>query len=274
MRIFSSRTSAFLLVAFGLVIAIAFSIAIVGTDTFAMGASDIGEAIIVTACAAVIFMAARRFGPGPLQRNWMLVGTGVALFAVGDIVWSVLELAMGNAVPYPSAADIFYVLEYVFLGAGLALAGLAYRTIVDVRRPVIISAVVTAVMALGMWFAFISPLIVAGTWNAETILSSVYPLADVIFLFGPTLMIVLVIAQLGGGRLGWPWWSVGAGVLILAVTDSVYSYLTAIDVYRSGTPLDYGWMIGHIAIALGALIADDLAHPQVLQAATTDSKTA
>jgi hypothetical protein len=57
--------------------------------------------------------------------------------------------------------------------------------------------------------------------------------------------------------------AVGGGALVLAFSDSVYSYLSAIDVYQSGMAVDYGWMVAHVLIALGALIAQDLSRPAV-----------
>lgn len=262
MRI-SRRTIAVAYIGLGIIAALAAIIVFSHSERVGVVVSDIGEALIVCASAAVIFVAARGLGAGTLRRNWMLIALGVASFGVGDVIWGIIEVGMGKEVPYPGLPDVFYLGEYVFLGAGIALAGLAYRGLVPVRKPLVIALSGTAVIAGALWFTFISPVVVAGDWNPESILSAIYPLADIILLFGPALFIVLIVAQLGGGRLGWPWLAVSSGALVLALSDSVYSYLSAIDVYRSGMAVDYGWMVAHVLIALGALIAQDLSKPAV-----------
>jgi hypothetical protein len=259
----SRRTIAVAYIGLGIIAALAAIILFSHSERVGLVVSDIGEAAVVCASAVVIFLAARGLGVGTLRRNWMLIGLGVASFGIGDVIWAIIEVGMGKEVPYPGVPDVFYLLEYVFLGAGIALAGLAYRRLVPVRKPLVIALTVTVLIAGLLWFTFISPLVVAGEWNPESILSAIYPLADIILLFGPALFIVLIVAQLGGGRLGWPWLAVGGGALVLAFSDSVYSYLSAIDVYQSGMAVDYGWMVAHVLIALGALIAQDLSRPAV-----------
>lgn len=257
----SRRTIAVAYIGLGIIAALAAIIVFSHSERVGLVVSDIGEASIVCASAVAIFLAARGLGAGTLCRNWMLIGLGVASFGIGDVIWAIIEVGMGKEVPYPGVPDVFYLLEYVFLGAGIALAGLAYRRLVPVRKPLVIALTVTVLIAGLLWFAFISPLVVAGEWNPESILSAIYPLADIILLFGPALFIVLIVAQLGGGRLGWPWLAVSTGALVLAFSDSVYSYLSAIDAYQSGMAVDYGWMVAHVLIALGALIAQDLSRP-------------
>lgn len=259
----SRRTIAVAYIGLGIIAALAAIIVFSHSERVGLVVSDIGEASIVCASAVAIFLAARGLGAGTLRRNWMLIGLGVASFGIGDVIWAIIEVGMGKEVPYPGVPDVFYLLEYVFLGAGIALAGLAYRRLVPVRKPLLIALTVAVLIAGLLWFTFISPLVVAGEWNPESVLSAIYPLADIILLFGPALFIVLIVAQLGGGRLGWPWLAVGAGALVLALSDSVYSYLTAIDAYQSGMAVDYGWMVAHVLIALGALIAQDLSRPAV-----------
>jgi len=97
--------------------------------------------------------------------------------------------------------------------------------------------------------------------TGELVLSILYPTADVVFLLAPSIFLVLVVGRLGGGRLGWPWWFVAAGACILAVSDAAYSYMSAAETYSAGAVVDYGWMLAHVALAVGASLAVDIARP-------------
>lgn len=78
-----------------------------------------------------------------------------------------------------------------------------------------------------------------------------YPFGDVVIAF----FIVLAVRGVSGhGRL--PLWCLLGGLLALAVSDSVYAYLTEVKGYESGQLLDSGWFAGYLAIAVAAFCSD------------------
>jgi hypothetical protein len=244
----------------------------VGGEAGTLWASDLGEALIVGASAAVVLWVALSLSPGePLRRQWLPIGLGMLSFAIGDLVWTYLEAFRGLEVPFPGPPDVFYMLEYPLLAVGLMSAGLAYRGLVDLRRPALLSAAAGSVAVVLLVVGFLGPFVFASDASvAEKAVSAFYPLADIAFGIGPAIFLVLVVAQLGGGRLGWPWWAVGAGVLFIAVSDCAYALLSAADLYGSGSLIDYGWSVGHLLIAVGASIAWDVAHPNRLLVAAAE----
>lgn len=191
--------------------------------------------------------------------QWLLVGLGVASYAVGDIVWTVLDLHMGLD-PYPSLADVFYVLQYVFFVAALALAVRSYKDLAPIRTPIMVAALVGLVLTAAVLMFLLVPYIFpAGTaelgfWGL--VVSTFYPLGDVLLILSPALALSLVIRQLGAGRLGWPWWIVVVGAIIFALADTVYSYA---DWAGSGltATLEMGWVVANLVFAVAALVARD-----------------
>ena len=211
--------------------------------------------------AAVIAFVALRIGWGQnVGKQWLFIGLGVAAYAVGDIAWTILDLHLGVD-PYPSVADIFYTLEYVFFFAAMVLAIRSYRAITDLRRPVIIGGIISVVAAAGMFFFLLDPYIFAagveelGTWGL--VVSTLYPLGDVFFMLGPAITLALVIRQLGAGRLAWPWWLVVAGAFVFSIADSLYSFADWSGA-GSSTLLEMGWMSANLLFALAALVARDI----------------
>lgn len=211
--------------------------------------------------ALVIVAVAVRIGLRQgVGRQWLLIGAGVAAYAIGDIIWTVYEVHLGID-PYPSVADIFYTLEYPLFLAAVALAIASYREIVRLRAPVIAGVVVSLVAASFLYFRLLGPYIFAagveelGFWGF--VVSTLYPLGDVFFMIGPALTLALVIRTLGAGRLGWPWWIVVTGALVFAAADSVYAYNDWAGI-GSNTLLDLGWITANLLFAIAALVARDV----------------
>ena len=211
-------------------------------------------AVVIIAVSVAIGL---RQGVG---RQWLLIGAGVASYAVGDIIWTVFDLHL-NIDPYPSIADIFYTLEYPLFLAAVALAIASYRQIVKLRAPMIAGVVVSLAGAALVYFVLLQPYIFdagvaeLGFWGL--VVSTLYPLGDVFFMIGPALTLALVIKSLGAGRLGWPWWIVVVGALVFAASDSVFAYN---DWAGSGSSalLDLGWITANLLFAIAALVARDV----------------
>ncbi len=193
-------------------------------------------------------------------RQWLLIGLGVAAFAIGDLIWMTLELVLAQD-PYPSIADLFYPLQYVFFTAGIAVAVRSYRGFVNINRPLLFGAIV-AVSGVGLvYVGVLAPYILSAgadeLTNVGKFVSTLYPVGDVVFMLAPAITLALVVNQLGAGRLSWPWWFVIAGALIFAATDTFYSYADWAGIGTTAI-LDLGWVGAQLLFAVGALVARDV----------------
>lgn len=238
------------------------------SQTYAGTLSDSASSAVYvfgTALAVLpaIIMLAVAFSIGVRQsvgRQWLLLALGAVSFATGDVVWTVIELVLGQD-PYPSLADLFYPLQYVFFLAAIVIAVRSYRGFVDIKRPMILGTGLAVASAALVYVTLLRPYVFeAGAselgW-AGLIVSTLYPLADVALMLAPAVTLALVIGQLGSGRFAWPWWIVIAGALVFSVTDSAYSYT---DWAGIGTTvlLDLGWIAGLMLFAIASLVARDV----------------
>lgn len=234
----------------------------VGGDLGAVAASDVGETAVVALAALVLFDSARRLGVGnSLGRPWLLVAAGAASFAVGDAIWTFVEVGMGREVPYPGLPDAFYLLEYPLVALGVLSAGLAFKGLIPLKRPAVLAVLLGVAGTVGIYVGLLAPAVLTapGVSAGERALSALYPLADTWLMVVPAVFVLGVVSTLGGGRLAWPWLAVGAGAVLIAASDMGYSWLATYDLYESGALVDYGWGLGHAFMMLGALLARDLA---------------
>src|SRR5687767_6433667 len=51
---------------------------------------------------------------------WLVIAAGVWMWALGDVYWN-FKLAKLDEIPYPSLADLFYVVGYLPLYVGIAM---------------------------------------------------------------------------------------------------------------------------------------------------------
>lgn len=208
--------------------------------------------------AAVILYAAVRIGVDQnVGKQWLLLGIGVALFAVGDVIWMYFELIRGID-PYPSLADIFYPLEYVFFLAAIVLAIRSYRGLLGITRPIVYGSVVAVLGTALVYLLLLKPYVFPGVSGLELLVSTLYPVGDVVFMLAPAVALALVVAQLGRGRFAVPWWIVVAGATVFAFADSYNAYVSSAGANIQAVLLvavDLGWLVANLLFAVAALTA-------------------
>ena len=74
---------------------------------------DIGEAVAAGLASAACAWAASR-ATGRDRLGWALMSVSACLWAAGEVVWSIYEVGMQVAVPYPSLADAGFLAAVPF----------------------------------------------------------------------------------------------------------------------------------------------------------------
>jgi diguanylate cyclase (GGDEF)-like protein len=222
-------------------------------------------------------VAARRVSGA--QRRWrLLIATGMAGWTVGQAIWTWYQLVDGRELPSPSLADIGYFTFPVF--ALPALFVLARSRSRRLRPPmthwsahtgvalVLDGLIVSGSIFILGWAAAIGPAVraTAPNWAAWAV-AIAYPLSDIVLLVVAAL---LVVADLVDRQLRRNVALFAAGVLGLALSDSIFAYLVS-DGAASMQPLaDAGFVLGPvlIAFAVGIVPPDS---PEAAEAPTGTS---
>jgi hypothetical protein len=236
------------------------AVALVPGQAAAAFLSDWGSAAIGFTTAGFILWTALQFhSDESLRYQWMLIGAAVTCWSFGDTLYAMIESSTHLAPVIPGLQDVFYAAGYVLAPVALFMIAYSYRRLVDMRWPVFVAGGITAALAGVMWLGVIQPSLETATADfAERVTLAIYPLAVVMLALGPVILILITITRLGKGRLAWPWWFGAAGAGVVAISETVFSYLNFHTGYTSGSAVDYGWMLGYFLILIGSLLERDV----------------
>ncbi len=205
--------------------------------------------LTVFSLAATVFTAAAAARNWGSRRGvaWAFISLGLLMNTFGEVAWGVQELAMGKEDVFPSVADIGYLGLYPPVFLGLLLLPQAptsgfwrLKMSIDVLVGVAAVAVITSTVVLG------SVISASDTTGAEKAVSLAYPLADLAIIFA----VLALIARSSSTSAVGPLVFLALGFGAIAFSDSLYTYLTQIGKYDSGSYIDAGWLAGYTLVAL------------------------
>jgi len=193
--------------------------------------------------AGVCWLAVWRVG----FRRWevLLAAAAVTSYVVGLTYFGAV-LAGGRSVSFPSPGDLINVLFYPLMLAALAVT--VNRHVRGLASSVWWDCVLGSLGAGAVMAVVLRPVLdsaTVGSLSLVTAVAVVFPMSDLVLVAA-----VAGIAALQGVHLGNRWTVLAAGLLVFAATDVVYALRVASHVFVAGTPLDAGWGIGLVLMAL------------------------
>ncbi len=179
---------------------------------------------------------------------WSLLAGATALWTLAELIWGYYALILNVEVPAVSWADVGYLsaipVAIAALVAHPATGGGGTRK----ARSLLDGLVVATALTFLSWTLVLGPVWRSAnlsTWAGVVTLA--YPFGDVVIVF---FVVIAIRRMTDADRL-----SMGcllAGLLVMALTDSTYTYLTEVGKYTSGNPIDAGWVAAYLGIGLAA----------------------
>jgi two-component system, cell cycle response regulator len=180
------------------------------------------------------------------RRAWMLLSAGLLMWGLGDLYFT-LALWDLKRIPVPSPADVGYLALYPLAVAGLVSL---FRSRVSRQgRLLWVDGLIGALAAAAIGATVLYGAVLAGVGGtpASVATNIAYPLADL-------LLAAFVAGVLGmsGWQLNSTWGRIGGGLVIFAITDALYLYMSAAGTYGDGNLIDVGWPLAALVIARAA----------------------
>src|SRR5256712_6006524 len=211
-------------------------------DDFGEGAA----ALIATLACAVAAVRHK----GRMRLAWALLATGAAAWAIGEGIWSYIEVTQGQQVPFPSLADAGYLVAVPLVVAGVAVFPGRHR---NASRAAFLldGAIIAGALLIISWSTVLGMLYRASSGEIlSTVLGLAYPISDIAIA---AMALLLVSRTARSNRL--PLLLVAAGLFANLLSDSAFAYLTTTKTYGPAQLIDTGWVAGYLLIALGAFLA-------------------
>jgi len=184
-----------------------------------------------------------KFGKSLEGKCWMLLGTGLFLWGVGELFWAWYELIEG-IYPFPSPGDIYYTLGYF----PIILATLYYFSYIQVplkKRKIYLATLISLAYGLISFFFVLYPIIISDIGLKEKVFLFIYPFLDVYLIFGG----LLLVEAFRGGALSRVWLIISLAFLFTGFADTIFSYLDWNGLYELGSPydhVDFLWIAGYL----------------------------
>ncbi|MGA8211867.1 MAG: GGDEF domain-containing protein [Nocardioidaceae bacterium] len=231
--------------------------------------SNLGQLVAASAAALCCLCAARRT-EGRQRRAWHWFAGASASWAAGQVVWTIYETYLGREAPFPSLADLGYVLFPALAACGLWIwLGSQGTQLVARGRDLLDGAIIAGSLLVVSWVTMLAAIVdQASTGDrVKTVLQLAYPIGDLVLA---TLALLALVRGTSAERVVLGLLSAGLGSL--AVADSLYVYLDSLDAYNSGDPISAGWvwgfaLVGFAACAVPRGQVDDRRHRADEQAA-------
>jgi diguanylate cyclase (GGDEF)-like protein len=210
-------------------------------------AQSIAYSTITLASNAAIFVGIRLNRP-PRPALWYLFLAGQTLWSLGDVLFAVYVLALESA-PYPSPADLLYLLGYPLQAAGLLIL-IRGRTRTPDRSGLIDACVVATGLTLLAWTYLIRPLTADTSLTlSERTVSIAYPAGDVLLL----AMLARLFTTRGSRTVSY--WLLAIALIFVLAGDAAFSGLISVegDAYVFGGLQDAAWLLSYACWAAAAL---------------------
>jgi diguanylate cyclase (GGDEF)-like protein len=190
--------------------------------------------------------ASRRCAEQPRPRSaWRLLALASVCYLAGDVAQTVYELS--GALPFPSVADVFYLLFYPLMLWGLLRFPSGRREVGERVRLGLDLAVVAIGGAAVVMYVVLGPTLRQGGPDALTTgVAIAYPVGDMVLLVGLGSVLLRRTAVSSARALQF----LGGGLVFFVAADLVYGYINLHSTYQGGDPVDSLWMI---AIAVFAV---------------------
>ncbi len=219
----------------------------------------IGLSGVLAIVAGVVINRPARKAP------WLLLAVANLCFAAGQLSFLILTQVIVTKVPFPSFADVLYLLEYPLYAAAL-LMFIWWRSPDRDRRSLIDALTLTVGLALLSWVFLILPYARNPelSWLQKSV-AIAYPLGDVLVL----AMLARLLAP--GAARGTSVRLLTLGTVGVLVSDVSFGLIQLHGVFRNGTIVDLGWAVFYGAWGAAALHPDmsELTRPASRQPAET-----
>jgi hypothetical protein len=162
------------------------------------------------------------------KKIWGQIVVGMVMWTVAEGTWAYYEVILGQEVPYPSLADLFWLFGYVMFSVALLNQYRLFQTTPTQPQKLAIAWLVVIFSLIGSFLVLIP---IVESFDPEKLLESLlniaYPLFDLVLL----ILTLAIIFSLEQGRFALTWRLLGLGLVFMSTADLMFSYASWNEIY-------------------------------------------
>ncbi|HEY8110531.1 MAG TPA: hypothetical protein VIG05_06675 [Candidatus Nitrosotenuis sp.] len=215
----------------------------IGTDA-AIFVGNMMYVPIAGAFLAVSVLMISRFGTsGNIGIAWVSFGGYAISWFIAEMLWIVQELYL-KVDPFPSSADIFYLVGYPFLLMFFIAYLQPVRSAITKKMLAASSSLAVGVLIPSLYLA-LEPSTISDL--LQLILSVIYPTFDAMILI-PALIGVALFFK---GQVNFTWTLICLGTISVFVADTAFLFAQNEDSYYTGNPMEIMFYWNYILLTFG-----------------------
>jgi hypothetical protein len=181
---------------------------------------------------------------GTLKNFFRALGLSLISWSVGNFCWSYYNIVVQADMPYPSVADIFYLLFPVFIGWGFWHLFDLFKFRPS-RNNMRISLIIVSIAYFAVFIILSKPAFEDDVSVVATMLNFIYPLTDA-FLIALGIITITAVNKASRGII-----FITAGLLSQACGDLIFTYQQANNLYWNGNIADLFYLLSAAFIITG-----------------------
>jgi len=203
--------------------------------------------------AAFAFRSIRLLGAGnPARLPWQLLAGGLAAFSVGQATLLYFQL-MHGATPFPSVADVAFVIAYPLLIAGVIAFIVAYARSGFPMGGTVLTFVILSVAVMAAAWPLLRPIVNGSDALLAKTLNIVYPALDLVLLV-PVVVLLRITSRFRGGAVWHIWLALLAGFVFTALGDILFAYFSTLGFSRLDPAVHAMYLVAYGGLAAGAMV--------------------
>jgi hypothetical protein len=209
--------------------------------------------LALTVAAVFAVRSAMLLGGGNAARTpWAMLAGGLGALSLGQATLVYFQ-TFRHVSPFPSVADVWFVIAYPLLIAGVIAFIVAYARSGFPMDGTAAAFIVLGLGAVAVAWPLLRPIVHSSDAALPKALNVAYPALDLILLV-PVVVLLRITSRFRGGAVWHIWLALLAGFVFTALGDILFAYFTTLGFTRLDPAVHAMYLVAYGGLAAGAMV--------------------
>ncbi|MBN1536144.1 MAG: GGDEF domain-containing protein [Anaerolineales bacterium] len=195
-----------------------------------------------------------------IRRGWLILGLAALSNIIAESIWYYYETILGID-PFPSIADLFYLLFYPLTLFGVLLFPFKPLKRMELFIYFFDICIVMVTMLMIFWHFFLAPIHLSSEGGLEGVVALAYPVGDLLLFAAITVLIQRNTEKLSR----WSSIFIALSVFIIALPDSYFAYYELNEIQYTIAYLNILWLFSGLFMWLAILKQIDIVYEKPIE---------